>query len=225
MYANDITVRTSHVNDQHAFLNGTSIFLYAKGRKHQPAAVHLDLPEGWRVATGLEPVRQFAPVFAVLVLALPIPGMIRTEIAFPLQGMATTVTHGILELIGVSTIKQGYVLLINGEQIAVGEACNGMRMVFAFGLVTYAFAFSTPLKRSTRIALLALSPLIALVCNVIRLVPTSLIYGYGTAIRAEWFHDVSGWVMLPIALLMLITVLRLLTWLEFPVTSLRFAIR
>ena len=68
------------------------------------------------------------------------------------------------------------------------------RMVFAFGLVVFAFAFSTPLKLSTRVILLALSPITALVCNVVRLVPTSLIYGYGSVGRAEWFHDLTGWV-------------------------------
>ena len=59
----------------------------------------------------------------------------------------------------------------------MGEACNGMRMVFAFFLVVYAFAFSTPMKHSTRLVLLALSLVAALICNVIRLFPTSLIYG------------------------------------------------
>ena len=32
---------------------------------------------------------------------------------------------------------------------AVGEACNGMRLVFALGLVVYAFAFGTPLRPLT----------------------------------------------------------------------------
>ena len=173
--------------------------------------------------TGSEPVRQFAPVFLVLVFALPIPGVIRQTIAIPLQSMAAAITHATLELIGVAATRDGNALVINGQQIAVGEACNGMRMVFAFGLVVYAFAFCVPLKTSTRLGLLALSPLTALLCNVIRLVPTSLVYGFGTIGAAEWFHNVTGWLMLPLALLMHIAMLRLFKWLELPVTQFRLA--
>ena len=173
--------------------------------------------------TGLEPLRQFAPVFVVLLFALPVPGVVREAIAIPLQTMATAVTHAVLELFGVTAVRSGNVLLINGEQIAVGEACNGMRMVFAFTLVVYAFAFTAPLKFTTRVILVALSPITALLCNVIRLVPTSIFFGYRTMTEAEWFHDMTGWVMLPIALVIHVHGVRLMKWLEFPVTSFRLA--
>ena len=173
--------------------------------------------------TGLEPLRQFAPVFAVLALALPVPGVLRQAIALPLQTMATMVTHSMLELCGVAAIRYGNMLVINGQEIAVGEACNGLRMVFAFTLVVYAFAFSVPLKLPTRVILIVLSPIMALVCNVIRLVPTSVFYGYGTASGAEWFHALTGWLMLPVALVILVRLLRLLTWLELPVARFRLA--
>ncbi len=173
--------------------------------------------------TGLMPLRLFVPVFAVLVFMLPIPGGIRHQLAYPLQETATAVTHGMLELIGVSAVKSGNVLVINGEQVAVGEACNGMRMVFALTLVVYAFAFCTPLKPASRIVLILLSPLVAMVCNVVRLVPTSLIFGFGNVETAQTFHDLAGWVMLPAALFVLVGVLRTIHWLEFPVVSFRLA--
>ncbi len=175
--------------------------------------------------TGLEPIRQFAPVFGVLVFALPVPGVVRQTLAIPLQSLAAVVTQATLELVGVASSRLGSILVVNGQQIAVGEACNGMRMIFAFFLVVYAFAFSVPLKLSSRLLLLALSPVVALVCNVIRLVPTSLIYGYGASYTAEGFHDWTGWLMIPIALVALIALLRLLRWLEFPVMSLRLAMQ
>jgi exosortase len=171
--------------------------------------------------TGFEPLTRFAPVFFVLLFMLPIPGVIRHQLAWPMQQMATGVTHALLELFGIATVRSGNVLIINGEQVAVGEACNGMRMVFALGLVVYAYAFGTPLKPATRVVLLALSPVVALLCNVIRLVPTSLIFGYGDLEVAQRFHDLSGWVMLPVAMLMLAGVLKAIRWLEFPVTSYR----
>ena len=173
--------------------------------------------------TGITPLHVLAPVFVVLVFMLPIPGEIRHRIAHPMQDLATGVTHSMLELIGVGAIRSGNVLIINGEQVAVGEACNGMRMVFALSLVVYAFAFGTPLKATTRGVLLVLSPLIAILCNVIRLVPTSLLFGYGNVQMAERFHELAGWVMLFVAMLMLVGVLRAIKWLEFPVTPFRLA--
>lgn len=173
--------------------------------------------------TGPIPLRLFAPVFLVLAFMLPIPGGIRHGLAYPLQEMATGVTHATLELIGISSMKSGNVLIINGEQVAVGEACNGMRMVFALTLVVYAFAFGTPLKPATRAILIALSPAVAIVCNVIRLVPTSLIFGYGNVHSAQVFHDLAGWAMLPLALVVLVGALRMVRWLEFPVMSFRLA--
>lgn len=175
------------------------------------------------VFTGFSPVLRLAPVIAVLLFALPIPGVIRHQIAYPMQQLATVVTHAVLELVGIGAVRSGNVLVINGEQVAVGEACNGMRMVFALALVVYAFAFGTPLKPMTRAVLLALSPVVAIVCNVIRLVPTSLVFGYGDIEAAHRFHDLAGWVMLPVALLMLAGVLRMIRWLEFPVLSFQLA--
>jgi exosortase len=173
--------------------------------------------------TGIMPLRLFGPVFIVLLFLLPVPGELRHRMAMPMQEMATSVTHGLLELMGVSSVKSGNVLVINNEQVAVGEACNGMRLVLALTLVVYAFAFGTPLKPGARLTLLALSPIIAIACNVIRLVPTSLIYGFGDRETARTFHDLAGWAMLVLALAILWAVLRTFRWLEFPVSSFRLA--
>ena len=168
-------------------------------------------------------LRQFLPVVVVFIFFVPIPGTVRLFITLPLQKMAATVTHLMLDLVGVSSELVGNALIINGAQVAVGEACNGMRMVFALTLVVYAFVFSVPLRVSAKRWLLILSPFVALLCNVIRLVPTSMVYGYGSVTAAEQFHDLAGWVMLPIALGLMVTVLRLLDWLELPVRQWRLA--
>jgi exosortase/archaeosortase family protein len=62
-----------------------------------------------------------------------------------------------------------------------------------------------------------------MLCNVMRLVPTSLIFGYGSTDTAQRFHTLAGWVMLPIALGILALVLRTIRWLEFPVNQMRLA--
>ncbi len=112
----------------------------------------------------------------------------------------------------------GNVLLINGREVAVAEACNGMRMVSALLLVSYAFVFSMPMRQGVRLVILAASPIVALLCNVIRLVPVVLFYGYASDSTADFFHDASGWIVLLIALGLLWSFLSLLRWIEIPVT-------
>lgn len=161
---------------------------------------------------------RFMPAFAVLVFLIPVPGVIREAIAVPLQTATAQTTQAILEIMGGAVDRSGNLLTINGVDVAVAEACNGLRMVFALVLVAYAFAYSMPLRNSVRLLVLAASPLAAIVCNVIRLLPTLLLYGYSSRGVADTFHSISGWIMLPVAFLMLLGIIRLLRWALIPVT-------
>ena len=53
IYAHELTVRTSHVDGTHAFLSGTSTFLFVKGQKDLPATVRIATPDGWQTFTTL----------------------------------------------------------------------------------------------------------------------------------------------------------------------------
>lgn len=167
--------------------------------------------------TGLEALRQFGAVFLTLLFLVPVPGYLRTRLAIPLQEGATAFTDGVLNLIGVASERHGASLVIRDTPIAVGEACDGMRMVFALVLVVFAFVFSVPFRPLTRVILILLSPLVALICNVVRLVPTAIVYGFAEPVTAEQVHDVAGWLMLPLALVLLLAVVRLMRWLDLPV--------
>ena len=47
-----------------------------------------------------------------------------------------------------SMVRQGFRRILEGQEgfEIVGEACDGMRMVFALALTVYAFVFSVPLR-------------------------------------------------------------------------------
>jgi len=161
--------------------------------------------------------RAFAPAVAAMLFFIPVPGMIRQQIAIPLQEVSARITFVTLDLFGAPVTHMGNVLNINGQDVAVAEACNGMRMAAALALVTYTYVFSVPLRQGVRILLVALTPLIAVLCNVIRLIPSVLFYGYGSNDAAEVFHDASGWGILVVALFMLWMIAALLRWLEVPI--------
>ena len=53
VYANELTVRTSHVDETHAFLVGAALFPTVEGAAGTGASIVIDAPEGWRIATSL----------------------------------------------------------------------------------------------------------------------------------------------------------------------------
>lgn len=166
---------------------------------------------------------RFLPAFVVLAFLVPVPGTIRQGIAVPLQTATAAVTQATFETIAIPVERSGNLLIINGAEVAVAEACNGMRMVFALVLVSYAFAFSMPLRNSVRVLVILASPLAAIACNVVRLIPTIWLYGFSSDGIADRFHDISGWIMLPVGFLLLLGIIRLLRWALIPVARFNLA--
>ena len=56
VHADDLTVRTSHVDGSHASVIGAGVFMYLDGRQGEPAEVQVHAPQGWRVTTALQEV-------------------------------------------------------------------------------------------------------------------------------------------------------------------------
>lgn len=56
VYANDLTVRTNHVDSTHAYFNGAATFMTPEIAPDSGAEVSLDLPEGWKAVTALEKI-------------------------------------------------------------------------------------------------------------------------------------------------------------------------
>lgn len=91
VYANALGNRTRHVDDTHAFLSGSSVFMMPGDRRTDPISVRIEAPPGWRTATGLErnPLRQdvfVAPNYDVLVDS-PLEIGIHDLIAFDVDGL------------------------------------------------------------------------------------------------------------------------------------------
>lgn len=165
----------------------------------------------------------FLPAIATLIFIIPVPAAIRLQLAIPMQSVTAEVTQWVFELFGQAVDRSGNVLSINGEQVRIVEACNGMRMVFTLVMVSYAYAFGTPLRGYVRFIIIGLSPLTAVACNVVRLIPTVWMYGYMPDTIADPFHSAAGWVMVGVAFLFLMSILKLLKWMLIPVAPFTLA--
>ena len=57
VYAFEISVRTSFIDAEHAFLSTSGIFMYPEGSLSEPSLVQIVMPKNWtKVSTGLTPV-------------------------------------------------------------------------------------------------------------------------------------------------------------------------
>lgn len=56
VYANELSVRTSDLNDRHAFWNNTNLLMYPDGLLGAPATIKVEPFGDWKIATGLPAV-------------------------------------------------------------------------------------------------------------------------------------------------------------------------
>lgn len=164
--------------------------------------------------------RSFGPAFLMLCAISPVPGGIRQSLAVPLQKLASTITATLLEFFNVPVEVAGNLIEINGVAVAVGEACNGMRFMIPLLLIIFTLVFSLPLKASARVLLIIGSIPLALLVNVVRLIPTAIAYGYFPE-WSDFVYQLSGWVMIPMAILVILGMLWLLETVDIPVAKWR----
>lgn len=69
VYANELTVRTSHLDGSHGYFNGATLFLYTEATRHLEHHVRVTAPEGWRTFSALDPHDQtfVAPDYDTLI--------------------------------------------------------------------------------------------------------------------------------------------------------------
>jgi len=54
VYANELTVRTSHLDGSHGYFNGATLFLYAEAMRAREHRVRIEAPSGWQTFVALE---------------------------------------------------------------------------------------------------------------------------------------------------------------------------
>ena len=156
--------------------------------------------------------KKLLPIFLFLFLMLPLPNRVETYITAPLQVWATVSSVFCLETLGFSVIREGNIININGTLVAVAEACNGLRMLTAFVVVTALVSLTIKRKWIVKSLILVSCIPIGLICNTLRLTVTAIAFTKLDTERWEKvFHDFGGFAMMPVALAITIFELWLLS--------------
>lgn len=164
------------------------------------------------LAAGSRIFRCLRWVLLVLVLMVPLPFRVHEAVAIPLQNAASTMTVFGLETAGMYVVREGNVLRVNDTTVvAVTEACSGLRMLTSFVVVAVVLASVVKGPKWRRAALVFLSVPIAVVSNGLRgFVTAYLMCHTGSVTLNQGIHDVAGWAMMPLALLLYLGALRLM---------------
>lgn len=160
---------------------------------------------------GLQTLRKVSTILLFLCLMLPWPSRVQAAVTLPLQRWATSSAVFCLEMVGYEVISEGNVIDIGGAKVAVAEACNGLRMITAFFVISGLVVLLVKREWWEKLVVLVSSIPIALLCNTIRLAITAIFF---TILEGEhWekiFHDFGGYAMMPLALAAIVAELWLL---------------
>lgn len=144
------------------------------------------------------------PSVLFLVFMIPLPRFIGSQLSGSLQHISTLGSTYMLQLLGIPAVGEGNVIFLSHASLGVAEACSGIRMLMSFFALTCALCLlvERPIWEKLLIGLTA--PLIAVLANLLRITATGLAYEYGNEKLAELiFHDLAGWLMMPVGLLIL----------------------
>ncbi|OHB54024.1 MAG: hypothetical protein A2Y07_02265 [Planctomycetes bacterium GWF2_50_10] len=142
-----------------------------------------------------------------LVFAIPLPDRLYKAITIPMRIWAADVSTAVLNLLpNMEASANGVVIdiIYNGiplqPALDVAEACSGMRLLMAFLALGVAMAYLHYRPVWQRIILLLATVPIAILCNIIRVTITALIYVLLDPKYAQGiYHDALGIAMLPLA--------------------------
>jgi exosortase len=152
------------------------------------------------------------PAVLFLCFMIPLPYRVANALSGPLQWLATVTSTFFMQVFGLPALAEGNVILLNEHQIGIVEACSGLRMLVVFFALATAVVLVIQRHWIDKALILASAIPIALISNIIRVTITGVMYEFGQSEMANaFFHDVAGWIMMPLALGML--------WVELKVLS------
>jgi exosortase len=144
------------------------------------------------------------PAVAFLAFMIPLPFHAETFLSYPLQRVATMTSCWLLQCLTQPAVQEANVVLIGDVRLNIVEACSGLRIFVSIIALAYLYAVLIKKPWWTKAALFAAVLPVAVAANALRITLTGLLHVWVSGEAAHRFsHDLAGWLMLPIAGVML----------------------
>ena len=155
-------------------------------------------------AFGFAQIRRWWLPLTLLALSIPLPAIVLSSLAFPLQLKASQMGAALLDARHVPVALAGNVIHLPGRTLFVTEACSGLRSLtslVALGVLIGGLWLRMP---ALRVLLVVLALPVAMVLNGIRIFLTGfLVYFVDPKLGEGFMHYTEGWVTFAIAFVIL----------------------
>jgi exosortase len=170
------------------------------------------LAGAWWMVGGMTVLRWSYPAILFLAFMIPLPYSVAVQWSQQLQFLATTVSTFFMQMLGLPALAEGNVIHLNDAEIGVVEACSGLRMLVVFFALSTAMVMVIRRGWIEKLILVASAIPIALIANIARITATGILFETTSSDWAHtFFHDLAGWFMMPLALVLLYLELNLLS--------------
>ena len=210
----DTTLRPAPVAG--SLLLAAGLALYLVGRTQSlplfEVASHLPVFAGAiLLVRGYAAVRRLAFALLFLLFLVPLPGFVIEAVTGPLKQLVSATVAAILQAVGYGVERSGVVLLVDGHELLVADACSGMNSLVSLLALGLVYAHATDRRGPGTYALLVAGLIpIAIAANVLRVLALSLVaVHWGDAAARGALHDWIGFATFGAALGMLIALINL----------------
>lgn len=141
-------------------------------------------------------LRQLFPVALTLLFVVELPGLFSKYVSLPLAKLNASLAARSIEQFGCAVDLQGTIVTTDHAQLQVVDACDGLRFFWVVLLISFAMCVTKRVSLKAMLLVLAITPLIALALNTVRISSVAMAFQAFPHEAAEQFHDVSAWVMM-----------------------------
>ncbi|TWT47264.1 exosortase/archaeosortase family protein [Botrimarina hoheduenensis] len=146
---------------------------------------------GWRL------IAWAGPAVGFLLFMYPLPTMLERPLLGWLQRVAAALSEVVLVILGQPVVRNGSVIIVDGMEMEVAEACSGMRMMTIFLGLAVAMVFLIKRPWWDRFTVLLSAIPIALFVNILRIVVTALLFRvFDSELAHKMVHDFAGFGMM-----------------------------
>lgn len=141
---------------------------------------------------------------AYLIFMVPLPYLVYDAIAFPLRQFVSKVSVSFMQLVGLTVLREGNIIMFPAFSLEVADACSGIRSLISILALSVALAFLLRLSPTGRLLLVLSAVPVAVATNALRVILTGVLGRYlGVAAAQGFFHEFAGLTIFALAMALL----------------------
>ena len=151
------------------------------------------------VVIGVRRAGAFVFIGLLALTAVPLPSMLEMGLVGRLSQWVVDAAGSLLSLLGNATEIRGNMLIVDGKQLEVDQACSGIRSFQSLFMYALFFGEFWRLNILGRVSLLAVGLVLAIVTNVARVIVLTKVFITGGQEGFDSAHDWVGYLAFLVA--------------------------